>query len=139
MRLKKQPSCRSLLRAYEIREYKRLKAQFNYHVYLSVDKHYYSVPYRYRGKQIDVLFTASTVELYHNNIRIAFYKRNRTKYGYTTVPEHMPPNHRWRDDWNAGKLISWGESIGDEVKRSLKLFSHHASTPSRDTKPVWGY
>jgi transposase len=124
--------------AYEIREYKRLKAQFNYHVYLSVDKHYYSVPHRYRGKQIDVLFTASTVELYHNNVRIAFYKRNRSKYGYTTVPEHMPPNHRWRDDWNAGKLISWGESIGDEVKLVVETVLSSRQHPEQGYKTCLG-
>lgn len=123
---------------YEIREYKRLKAQFNYHVYLSVDKHYYSVPYRYRGKQIDVLFTVSTVELYHNNVRIAFYKRNRSKYGYTTVPEHMPPNHRWRDDWNAGKLISWGESIGEEVKTVVEAVLSSRQHPEQGYKTCLG-
>jgi transposase len=124
--------------SYEIREYKRLKAQFNYHVYFSVDKHYYSVPYRYRGKQIDVLFTASTVELYHNNVRIAFYKRNRSKYGYTTVPEHMPPNHRWRDDWNAGKLISWGESIGDEVRMVVETVLSSRQHPEQGYKTCLG-
>lgn len=123
---------------YEIREYKRLKAQFNYHVYLSMDKHYYSVPYRYRGKQIDVLFTASTVELYHNNVRIAFYKRNRFKYGYTTVPEHMPPNHRWRDDWNAEKLIGWGESIGDEVQAVIEAVLLSRQHPEQGYKTCLG-
>jgi transposase len=34
---------------YSLRRFKRLKAQFNYHIYLTEDKHYYSVPYRYRG------------------------------------------------------------------------------------------
>jgi len=34
---------------YIIRNFKRLKAQFNYHIYLSDDKHHYSVPHRYRG------------------------------------------------------------------------------------------
>jgi len=29
---------------YEIRTFKRLKAQFNYLIYLSEDKHHYSVP-----------------------------------------------------------------------------------------------
>ncbi len=123
---------------YEIREYKRLKAQFNYHVYLSMDKHYYSVPYRYRGKQIDVLFTASTVELYHNNVRIAFYKRNRSRYGYTTVPEHMPPNHRWRDDWNAEKLIGWGESIGDEVQAVIEAVLLSRRHPEQGYKTCLG-
>jgi transposase len=123
---------------YEVREYKRLKAQFNYHIYLSVDKHYYSVPYRFRGKEIDVLFTASVVELYHNNGRIAFHKRERTKYGYTTVPEHMPPNHRWRDDWNAEKLIGWAESIGGEVKTVVEAVLASRQHPEQGYKTCLG-
>ena len=42
---------------YEIRNFKRLKVQFNYHIYLSDDKHYYSVPFKHRGKQVEVLYT----------------------------------------------------------------------------------
>jgi transposase len=123
---------------YEVREYKQLKAQFNYHVYLKEDKHYYSVPYRLRGQQIDVLFTASAVELYHNNVRIAFHKRDRAKYGYTTVPEHMPPNHRWRDDWNAEKLIGWAESIGDEVKTVVEVVLASRQHPEQGYKTCLG-
>jgi transposase len=123
---------------YEIREYKRLKAQFNYHVYLNPDNHYYSVPFQYRGKKIDVLFTASTVELYYNNIRIAFHKRNRSGHGYTTEQEHMPPDHRWRNDWSAGKFIQWGEAIGDDVKTVIEAVLSSRQHPEQGYKTCLG-
>ena len=61
---------------YVIRQFKRLKVQFNYHVLLWEDKHYYSVPYRFRRRQVWVVYTDSNVEIYLKNQRIAFHKRD---------------------------------------------------------------
>ena len=60
------------------------------------------------------------VEIYHKNERIALYPRNRLKYKNTTVSEHMPPQHRYRDDWSAERFISWAESIDGDVKTFIE-------------------
>jgi len=52
---------------YVLRSFRRLKVQFNYHIYLSEDKHFYSVPYRYRGKQTTVIYSETTVEICYQN------------------------------------------------------------------------
>ncbi len=101
---------------YLKRQFKRLKAQFNYHIYLSEDKHYYSVPYRYRGKEIEVIYTDRVVELFYKNRRIAFHQRDRKPKGYSTVKEHMPSHHQFMSDWNPQRLINWAENIGEYVK-----------------------
>jgi transposase len=67
--------------------------QFNYHIQLGCDRHFYSVPYQYIGQRLQVVYTSETVEIYSKNQRIAFHKRNRSKNGYTTTPEHRPKNH----------------------------------------------
>lgn len=105
---------------YRHREHCRMKVAFNYHVYLNVDKHYYSVPYRYRGERVDVFYSEKTVEIYCKNERIALHPRNRLKYKYTTVPEHMPPEHRYRDDWSAERFLSLAESIDGDVKTFIE-------------------
>jgi transposase len=115
------------------REYSSMKVQFNYHIYLKADAHYYSVPYRYRGKHVDVFSSARNVEIYHRNERIAIHLRDRAPHLYTTVNDHMPPEHRYREDWNAGKLLSWGESIGEDVMTVI-----HAVLSSRQ-HPEQGY
>jgi transposase len=101
---------------YMIRRFNKLKAQFNYHIYLREDKHYYSLPYRYRGKQIIVIYTDTDVELFHKNQRIASHKRDRTPNQYTTVKEHMPPHHRFVSEWSPQRFINWGQNIGEPVK-----------------------
>jgi transposase len=101
---------------YVIRNFKSLKVQFNYHIYLNDDKHYYCVPYRYRGKQIRLVYTDSIVEIFYKNRRIAFHKRSRIVNGYTTVKEHMPPHHRAVSEWNPQRLIKWAGKIGEYVE-----------------------
>ncbi len=67
----------------------------NYHVYLSEDFHYYSVPYKTGRKKVKLIYTDTTVEIYFNNRRIAIHRIDRTRGGYTTNKNHMPSAHRY--------------------------------------------
>lgn len=114
---------------YITRKFKSLKVHFNYHIYLSDDKHHYSVPYRYRAQQVKVIYTDSVVEIFHKNQRIAFHKRNRkTPNGYTTTSDHMPERHRRAMDWNPQRLIDWAATLGEYVQAvvttTLRLRHH---------------
>jgi transposase len=123
---------------YELRFYKRLKVQFNYHVYLSDDRQYYSVPYQHRGSHIDLLYTDSIVEMYKNNVRIALHRRNRAQFGYSTIKEHMPPQHRYRDDWNAERLLSWSARIGPYVYEAIETILTRKEHPEQGYKSSLG-
>ena len=105
---------------YELRRFLSVKVQFNYHVAFGPDRHYYSVPWQYRGKRVTVIYTATSVEIYHKNVRIAFHKRNYAPNGYTTTKEHMPAHHRFYDSWSPERMISWGEAIGVEVRAMVE-------------------
>jgi len=59
-----------------------------------VEKHFYSVPHNLMRRKLDVRLSASTVEVFYRGERIASHQRSFRKYGYTTVAEHMPSNHR---------------------------------------------
>jgi hypothetical protein len=52
------------------------------------------------------------IEIFSDYTRIATHKRDRTKYGYTTNPEHMPPNHKYLNDQTPEKLMKKAEEIG---------------------------
>ncbi len=56
-------------------------AGIDYHV--AIEKHYYSVPYRFLKKPIDVRISASTIECFHKGERIAIHRR-AMKPGHTT-------------------------------------------------------
>lgn len=124
---------------YVIRNFKTLKVQFNYHIYLSEDKHYYSVPYRFRGKQVKVSYTGSNIEIFYKNQRIAFHKRNhKAPKGYTTTPEHMPECHRKASDWNPERLIKWAGKLGQYVEAVVAAILNERPHPEQAYRACLG-
>ncbi len=102
------------------------KVQMNYHVILGEDKHQYSVPYQYIGKNTKLIYDEHNVEIYIGFQRIAAHKRDNRKYGYTTLAEHMPEKHLkynetlgWDADYFLALAIKIGESSAEVFKRVL--------------------
>ena len=79
---------------YEIKYYRELTVAKNNHVYLSIDKHYYSVPFQWIGQKVKVIFTRSLVRLYHNGEMIAMHPRSYVVGGYSTIVEHLCSHHQ---------------------------------------------
>ena len=101
---------------YEFKQIKKLKVQFNYHIYLREDNHYYSVPYKYIGKRITMFYTSTMIEIYYDNMRIALHKRDRSTNKYTTVAKHMPASHQFYAKWSPERLKNWGADIGEHTR-----------------------
>lgn len=81
---------------FEVKYYKRLKVAPNNHVYISSDKHYYSVPYTYIGKHTRVIYTRSIVKIFADTAElIAVHPRGIKKSGYTTTKEHLCSHHQY--------------------------------------------
>ncbi len=123
---------------YELKKFKTLTVQFNYHIYLNDDGHYYSVPYRYKGRKVDVLFTERAVEVYYSNVRIAFHLRIRKKNGYTTHPDHMPESHKWQDNWNPEKLTDMAREKGNAVVTVIETVLSSRQHPEQSYKTCLG-
>ena len=123
---------------YELRRFLNLKVQFNYHIAFSPDKHYYSVPWRYGGKRVTVIYTSSSVEIYHKNIRIASHLRNFSANRYTTTKEHMPSHHQFYDGWSPQKMIGWAEAIGTEVRVMIEAVLESRQYPEQAYKACLG-
>jgi transposase len=104
---------------YELKHRVIVTVMKNNYVNLAEDKHYYSVPYQYIGKKVTLLYSQSTVEVYHRYERITIHNRNRQPYGYTTIIEHLASKHRFMSDWNPDKFIERGEEIGPETKEYI--------------------
>lgn len=100
---------------YEMKTFNQCKVQYNHHIYLKEDKHYYSVPFQLTGKKVVVCFTAGEVEIYYNNKRVATHLRNRHKYGYTTNNDHRPKNHQVIAEWSPERFIKWAQKIGSDA------------------------
>lgn len=107
-------------RRFEYSEKRKASVHQNYHIV--VDHMYYSVPCRYSGKKVDVRLTDSAVEIFCLNDRIASHKR---LYGepcqYSTLPEHLPPDHRRFALWDSKKLRSWGLEVGPDTAKTVDI------------------
>lgn len=81
---------------FEVKYYKSLKVAHNNHIYLSNDKHYYSVPFAHIGKQTRVIYTRSTVRIFGDNGNlIAMHPRGFKRSGYTTQKDHLCSTHQY--------------------------------------------
>jgi transposase len=86
--------------AYELKDYKRAKVQKMGYVYFSPDRSYYSVPYRYIGKETQIHYTQSRIEVFYNQQRIAIHQRNLSQGTYITNTDHLSSTHKFYSDWN---------------------------------------
>lgn len=70
---------------FEVADWKQATVQYNYHIF--VEGMYYSVPYQYIGKKVDVRVTATMIEVYakssNDQTRIASHKRLAVERGST--------------------------------------------------------
>jgi transposase len=114
------------IKRYQYGHWKKARAGIDYHV--TIEKHHYSVPYRYLKEIIDVRVSSLMIECFIKGSLIAVHQR-AFKPGYTTLHEHMPRAHQeYAVEWTPERLRSWADSIGkhtgiliDEVMKSHKI------------------
>lgn len=107
---------------FEVKKKVSAKVQRNYHVILGEDMHQYSVPYRYVGKQVNVVYTTDWVEVYCQHDRIAVHSRNYRSHAYSTQSAHMPDNHKAVMDqkgWDADYFLREAGKAGTNVHKAI--------------------
>lgn len=123
---------------YDIKSFNQCKVQYNHHIFLKEDKHYYSVPFQYTGKKVLITYTSGTIEIYYNNTRIASHKRNRSIYGYTTNNNHRPKNHKFVTDWTPQRFIKWAGNIAPEVEQVISAVMDNRKHPEQAYRTCMG-
>lgn len=104
---------------YKIPEWRTAKVRPDYHI--SVESMFYSVPYEYINRQVDVKLSSDLVVVYFNHMWLTSHKRLFGKFGQiSTIREHMPDNHRLFVDQTPVVAIEWAESIGPSTLSVVK-------------------
>ena len=99
---------------YKISEWRTAKVRPDYHI--SVESMFYSVPYEYINRQVDVKLSNDLVVVYFNHMWLTSHKRLYGKFGQiSTIREHMPDNHKLFVDQTPEVAIEWAESIGSST------------------------
>jgi transposase len=78
---------------FQIKQYRWYTIAKNGHIYLTEDRHYYSVPYQWTGQKALVIYTATLVSIYVREQCVATHTRNLAP-GYSSVKEHLPSHHQ---------------------------------------------
>lgn len=108
-------------RPYDPAIWKIATVQYNYHI--AVDNKNYSCPYEYIKQKVDVRISKNIIEIFYNGARIASHPRlNDNSLQYSTVQEHMPPNHQMYITWNAERFHKWAHSIGENTYTVVTVF-----------------
>ena len=118
---------------FESCSWKKAKVGIDYHVEL--EHHYYSVPYQFARKHVELRYTASMVEVLCDGKRIAAHQRimrsgySRGLSSQTTVSEHMPKAHQAHLEWSSERLLSWGKEIGASTQLLVGYLLHQKTYP----------
>lgn len=118
-----------------------LTVQRNYHVQLSENHHYYSVPYQYVGKKVKVTYDSDTVEVYLEGKRIAAHSRRGLHKAYTTLGEHMPPHHQKMQQikgFNRDDLLAQAARVGPGVVQAATLMLQNSIYMEQNYKSCFG-
>lgn len=129
--LKKLPSSH-----YKYATWKKAKINIDYH--FTFEDHYYSVPYQYIGKTVEIRATNKTVECYFDNQRIAVHARNPKKYNHTTVTEHMPKGHQEHACFSAARLHNWAAKIGSGTTELINHMINSRAFPQQAYRACLG-
>lgn len=123
--------------SYELADWKQATVQFNYHI--SLDGMLYSVPYEYIKRKVDVRVTDRIIELFYNHNRIASHMRLYGRKGqYSTILEHMPPDHQKYLEWNGDRFKKWAERIGPNTYKAISAILASSRVEQQTYKSCMG-
>jgi transposase len=129
--LKPLPSTR-----YEYAEWQEVRVMFNYHI--EVQKHFYSVPFTFAKKKLQVRYNDKIVEVFYKNGRVVSHMRSFVANGYTTALSHMPKNHQVQAEWTPERIASWGKKIGQQTEKFLEAIMQSRSHPCQGFRACLG-
>ena len=109
---------------FEYAEFKIATVNIDYHI--EVDKNFYSVPYIYVKKKVNVAIYSNTIQIHYNNERIATHQRiTKFQYKYSTDTNHMPEEHKIYNQFSKQYFLNWAEKISEETKEIMtSIFEH---------------
>lgn len=103
---------------YVYAEWRRLHVHPDYHV--ETETCLYSVPYHLVGEVVDVRLTATTVEVFFRQERVASHPRLYGRGKRSTSDLHMPPAHRAQAEQTVESLSVQAHHVGENTGRLVE-------------------
>jgi transposase len=104
------------------------------HVLLSVDKRYYSVPFKLIGKRLKIKYSSKQLSVYDEIEIVAVHDRFYGKgQKYITVQDHLASQHKYLSEWNPQKFMAMATAI------DIVVANYIAKILSREMYPEQSY
>ena len=104
---------------FQVCSWERVTVRSDYHVF--VRDGFYSVPFEYIGKVVDVRVADTAVEVFFDDVRIASHPRLYDAYAHSTKRDHMPQNHVGYLEWDADGLARKAAEVGPACERVMAV------------------
>lgn len=113
-----------------------VKVARDYHI--SYKKHFYSVPWKYAGKRVEIRQSDHLIEIYYDHMLISRHQFSFRKYGYTTRTEHMPQRHQYVKGWSPGYFLDQAKKIGPQTTAVIEATFNRTSHVEQGYKAAMG-
>jgi hypothetical protein len=106
--------------------------------FVTIDHRYYSVPYKFIGKKIKVMYNRTKVEAYDEHEIIAVHVREYGKEKYIQQDDHLASWHRYPTEWNPEKFIADALQIDTSVADYIKKVLARNEYPEKNYRACQG-
>jgi transposase len=122
--------------SYVYAEWKQCRAGLDYHV--DIGRHYYSVPHQLLKQKLWARITARTVEVYFKGQRVASHTRTSCNHQHSTIRDHMPAHHRFREDWTPERIRGQAAHLGLNVEIFVDVVMRKRRHPEQGYRSCLG-
>ena len=111
------------------------KVQVNCHI--TYQKNWYSVPYEYVGKSVDLKVSETTLTIYYQNKRINIHKLFPAyiKNKYSTYEQDMPESVKV-SEWDDVRIKKWASKIGPYTRKVVEIIFERCKVKEQGYNPA---
>ena len=106
--------------------------------FVTVDYRYYSVPYKFIGRKVKLMYNRTKVEAFSDHELIAVHTRHFGKDKYIQNEEHLASWHRYPAEWNPEKFIADAALIDVAVMEYIKKVLSRNEYPEKNYRACQG-
>jgi transposase len=106
--------------------------------FVAIDYRYYSIPYKFIGKKVKVLYNTTKVEAFIGHELVAVHERSFGKDKYIQNEDHLASWHRYPAEWNPEKFIADAALIDESVVIYIKKVLTRNEYPEKNYRACQG-
>ncbi len=106
--------------------------------FVTVEQRYYSIPYKFIGRKVKLMYNRTKVEAYSEHELIAVHARHFGKDKYIQNNDHLASWHKYPTEWNPEKFIADAALIDAAVTEYIKKVLCRNEYPEKNYRACQG-